>query len=118
MSQRFSSSPLIDSIHKFNECQIAEITYRVKYQKMVNHPSEHDSEILNLQHEQVEQWFDIAFEGYGWLNKQIHGGSKKMNQNDIMKCNIKLKNIMKARKRMETIKKKREIVPKDFKFAP
>ncbi|CAG8480818.1 7487_t:CDS:2 [Funneliformis mosseae] len=67
---------------------------------MVNHSSEHDSEILHLQREQVELWFDIAFERYGWLNKQIHGEhyeSQKTNGNH---------------------KEKTEIVPKDLKFAP
>src|SRR5436190_5654399 len=110
-----TSSPfLLYSLCKFNKCQIAEITYRVKlfdkfrfelikYQIMVDHASNYGSNTLNSQREQVDQWFKIAFEGYNWWDKKTSNNSKRINQYDIITCNIKLKNILKTRKRMETI---------------
>ncbi|RIA98879.1 hypothetical protein C1645_870372 [Glomus cerebriforme] len=125
-----TTSPfLLHSLCKFNQCQIAEIIYRIKifdkfrlelskYQAMVNNAPEYDSDILNLQSEQVEHWFKIAFDGYNWWDKKISNNSKKINQYDIKMCNIKLKNILRTRKRMETIKKKKEKFPQTFRFIP
>jgi hypothetical protein len=124
------SSPfLLRSLCKFTQCQIAEITYRVKlfdkfrneltkYQIMIDNASKYDTDILNLQCEQVEQWLKIAFEGYNWWDKKKSNNSKKMNQYDFTLCNIKLKNILKNRKRMETMKKKKEFLPQNFRFVP
>ncbi|GBB92601.1 hypothetical protein RclHR1_02030004 [Rhizophagus clarus] len=124
-----SSPLLLHSLCKFTQCQIAEITYRVKvfdkfrneltkYQMMIDNASSYDTDILNLQSEQVEQWLKIAFDGYSWWDKKKSNNSKKMNQSDITMCNIRLKNILKNRKRMETIKKKREFLPQNFRFIP
>ncbi|CAB4432597.1 unnamed protein product [Rhizophagus irregularis] len=124
------SSPfLLRSLCKFTQCQIAEITYRVKvfdkfrneltkYQMMIDNASRYNTDILNLQSEQVEQWLKIAFEGYSWWDKKKSNNSKKINQYDFNMCNIRLKNIIKNRKRKETIKKKREFLPHNFRFVP